>query len=137
MFSRTCRVALSGSVTIIAISHEPSMLESADLVLVVDCDVPWYPNKMNPPEATRIIQAGVDPFYSRYTIRGFPSDLTLLGDPARVLSEINRILNDQVDVNSDAIVSRKQKLLIFPNLGLKVFQLDLPPREIVTACTLI
>lgn len=65
-------------------------LAKADVILVVDCDVPWYPSRMKPKDSAVVIQAGIDPLYSRYPIRSFPSDLTLQGDPALVLSEITK-----------------------------------------------
>ncbi len=59
-----------------------ALLESADVVLVVDCDVPWYPNVTNPPQDGRIIQMGIDPFYSQYPIRSFPCDVPIRADTA-------------------------------------------------------
>ncbi|MFC1867497.1 thiamine pyrophosphate-requiring protein [Thermodesulfobacteriota bacterium] len=70
---------------------EPLIAE-ADVILVVDCDVPWHPNQLKPKDSTVIIQAGIDPFFSSYPIRSFPSDLTLQGDPIHVLPEITRCL---------------------------------------------
>lgn len=67
-------------------------LRKADVVLVVDCDVPWYPKMVKPRDSAIIIQAGIDPLHSSYPIRGFPSDLTLEGDNGLVLSEITRAL---------------------------------------------
>ena len=63
-------------------------LPKADVILVVDCDVPWYPSRAKPGDSAVVIQVGIDPLYSRYPLRGFPSDLTLQGEPAEVLSEI-------------------------------------------------
>jgi acetolactate synthase-1/2/3 large subunit len=64
------------------------LIERADLVLVADCDVPWYPKRVKPRDGVRVVQIGIDPFWSRYPIRSFPSDVTLQGDPAYVLSEL-------------------------------------------------
>ncbi|MGH8151050.1 MAG: thiamine pyrophosphate-binding protein, partial [Steroidobacteraceae bacterium] len=53
-------------------------LEQADLIVVLESDVPWMPegNGEPRPEA-RIVQIGVDPLFARYPIRSFRSDLTL------------------------------------------------------------
>jgi acetolactate synthase-1/2/3 large subunit len=55
-------------------------LETADVVLVIDSDVPWFPSVKNPPSDGKVIQMGIDPFYSNYPIRSFPCDLPLRAD---------------------------------------------------------
>jgi acetolactate synthase-1/2/3 large subunit len=64
------------------------LLTEADVILVIECDVPWYPNTVKPKHSAYIIQAGIDPFYSNYPIRSFPSDITIQGDPAVILSQL-------------------------------------------------
>ena len=86
------------------------LLPMADVVLVVDCDVPWFPNTLKPHSSTVIIQAGIDTLYSRYPIRSFPSDLTIQGDPAIVLAAIARALAKDPSRNEDALKARKKKL---------------------------
>jgi acetolactate synthase I/II/III large subunit len=56
-------------------------LGEADLILVVECDAPWYPHLRAPRLDARVIQIGVDPLYSRYPIRGFHGDVALAGSP--------------------------------------------------------
>jgi acetolactate synthase-1/2/3 large subunit len=84
--------------------------ELADAILVVDCDVPWFPNLSKPRESAKIIQAGLDPFYSTIPIRSFPSDLTLQGDPARILSEIAGAVAKHPDRKADVLEARREKL---------------------------
>jgi acetolactate synthase-1/2/3 large subunit len=57
-------------------------LDTADAVLVVDCDVPWFPSVKNPPSTAKIIHMGIDPVYSRYPIRSFPCDVAIRADSA-------------------------------------------------------
>jgi acetolactate synthase-1/2/3 large subunit len=57
-----------------------ALLETADVVLVVDSDVPWYPTVTNPPQDGKVIQMGIDPLYSRYPVRSFPCDLSISAD---------------------------------------------------------
>lgn len=60
-------------------------LREADLVLVLECDVPWIPEHFQPrPEAT-VVHLGTDPLYGRYPMRGFRSDLSVTGEPAAIL----------------------------------------------------
>jgi acetolactate synthase-1/2/3 large subunit len=55
-------------------------LDTADAILVVDSDVPWFPSVKNPPDDGKVIQMGIDPFYSTYPIRSFPCDLAIRAD---------------------------------------------------------
>jgi len=55
-------------------------LETADAILVVDSDVPWYPSLKSPSGDCKVIQMGIDPSYSKYPIRGFPCDLAIRAD---------------------------------------------------------
>lgn len=84
--------------------------EEADVILVLDCDVPWFPKRFKPKESAVVIQAGIDPYYSNYPIRGFPSDLTLQGEPARVLSAIARELEGNPEREEDELARREKRL---------------------------
>jgi acetolactate synthase-1/2/3 large subunit len=82
----------------------------ADVLLVVDCDVPWFTNINKPRESTFIIQAGIDPLYSDYPIRSFPSDLTLQGNPALIFSGLKQAISEGSHRNEDTITSRRERL---------------------------
>jgi acetolactate synthase-1/2/3 large subunit len=84
--------------------------ELADAILVVDCDVPWFPNISKPQESAKIIQAGIDPFCSTFPIRGFPSDLTLQGDPTRIIAEIAGAVAKHPDRRADVLEKRREQL---------------------------
>ena len=58
-------------------SQPGPLLTEADLVIVWESDVPWYPSQHAPPADARIVQIGEDPLYARYPMRSFPSDLTI------------------------------------------------------------
>jgi len=86
------------------------LLPRADVVLVIDCDVPWYPNHVKPRESAAVIQVGIDPLYSRYPIRGFRSDLTVQGEPALVMTELARALARHPGKDEEGIRGRKAQL---------------------------
>ncbi len=65
-------------------------LKEADVVLVIDSDVPWYPTVIRPKEAARVIQLCPDPFYSRYPLRSYPTDIALAADPEVALRMLTR-----------------------------------------------
>lgn len=56
------------------------VIGKADVVLVLESDVPWIPSlhKLNPD--AKVIQVGVDPLYSNYPVRGFQCDLPITAD---------------------------------------------------------
>ena len=85
------------------------LIPMADLILAVECDVPWYPNQVQPADTTPVIQIGVDPLYGDYPIRGFPADLTLQGDPTLTLGEIREAL-DRLGMNEKRRSAREKKL---------------------------
>lgn len=55
-------------------------LPGADVILVIESDVPWFPNKVQPQPNAKVLQMGVDPLFSRYPIRTFPVDVPIAGD---------------------------------------------------------
>src|SRR5438874_7608052 len=56
-----------------------ALLKEADVVLVVDCDVPWIPKEGGPRAEAKVIHIGPDPLFARYPLRGFRTDLALTG----------------------------------------------------------
>ena len=63
-------------------------VKDADVVVVVECDVPWYPQQAKPSEHARVIQIARDPNYTGVPIRSFPKDISLGGDPKLALQLI-------------------------------------------------
>src|ERR1041385_471378 len=66
------------------------LLKEADVVLVVDCDVPWIPREGNPKPEAKVIHIGPDPLFARYPLRGFRTDLALTGGVAATLQALWR-----------------------------------------------
>ena len=56
-----------------------ALLKDADLVLVIECDVPWIPSQGGPRPEAKVVHIGPDPLYARYPLRGFRTDLALTG----------------------------------------------------------
>src|SRR3989449_636560 len=54
-------------------------LDTADAIVVVESDAPWFPHVKSPRPETKLVQIGVDPLFSRYPIRGFGADVALAG----------------------------------------------------------
>ena len=63
-------------------------LAEADVVLVLENDVPWTPKRQAPhPDAT-IIALGQDPLFAGYPVRGFRVDIGLAGAPSASLEAL-------------------------------------------------
>src|SRR5438876_5619869 len=60
-------------------------LADADVILVIDADVPWYPALAKPKADAKIIHLGIDPFFSRYPMRSYPCDVPIAATPAAAL----------------------------------------------------
>jgi acetolactate synthase-1/2/3 large subunit len=85
-----------------------AMLDGADAILVIDCDVPWIPSRKAPGPECRIIHIGVDPLFSRYPIRGFAADVAITGATRLVLPALGAALKPLAD--KSAIEARRQRL---------------------------
>lgn len=63
------------------VGESPSpWLEEADVVLVLDCLAPWWPDKHKLPDDAYVINIGPDPLFSRFPIRNFRSNLSIAGE---------------------------------------------------------
>ncbi len=72
-------------------------LQEADVILVIESDVPWFPQITRPRPEARVIHVAVDPLFSRYPVRGFPADLALAGAPRLTLAALADALARRVD----------------------------------------
>jgi acetolactate synthase-1/2/3 large subunit len=70
------------------------LLKDADVVLVVDCDVPWIPAECNPRPEAKIIHIGADPLFARYPLRGFRTDLAITGSLAPTLEALCEVTQE-------------------------------------------
>lgn len=95
-------------------------LREADLVLVIDCDVPWIPSLESPPLGCQVVHIAEDPAFSNYPTRGFPVDLSIKADSAIALQELDKELSrrfnrgvdevDSIKTRRALIAEQKQKL---------------------------
>jgi acetolactate synthase-1/2/3 large subunit len=62
-----------------------ALLERADVIVIVDSEVPWFPRNFTPKQSVRVVHLGADPLYERYPIRSFPTDLAVPGNTLAAL----------------------------------------------------
>ncbi len=63
-------------------------LREADVVLLIDVDVPWIPRHVTPTTGTRIAQLDIDPLKGSIALWGFPVDLPIQADSSKGLPEL-------------------------------------------------
>ena len=85
------------------------LLDDADLVIVLDCDVPWIPAAEGPKPGARIVHIGEDPCFSRYPIRSFPADLSIAADVPAALATLEGALAAAMP-ESAAVAARRREL---------------------------
>ena len=86
-----------------------ALLKEADVVLVVDCDVPWIPKEGAPRADAKVIHIGPDPLFARYPLRGFRTDLALTGALAPTLEALWRSAQKQAP-STRAIEERRKAI---------------------------
>jgi acetolactate synthase-1/2/3 large subunit len=84
-------------------------LKTADVVLLVDCDVPWSTAAEGPPDASTIIHLGYDPLEGGLPMRDFRADITLAGSTALVLPALAEEIR-RLGMRADAIGGRRTRV---------------------------
>ncbi len=93
-----------------------ALLKEADVVLVVDCDVPWIPKEGKPQADAKVIHIGPDPLFARYPLRGFRTDLALAGAVAPTLlalcerTQAHAASPASIDARRKAVTARSAQL---------------------------
>lgn len=93
------------------LGYDPApYLDDADLILVIDTDVPWIPHLRNPGEHTRVVHLGVNPIHDRYPIWGFRADLAISADSAVALPMLSAALAPLRTDRAPAIERRAERI---------------------------
>jgi acetolactate synthase I/II/III large subunit len=89
------------------LGYDPGeLLDTADAIVVLECDVPWIPSLKAPRPECRVIHIGVDPLFGRYPIRGFPADVAITGEPRIALPRLGAAVASRV--SATAIETRRR-----------------------------
>lgn len=87
--------------------YDPSpWIAQADVILAVECEVPWIPRLKKPNVDCRVAQIAADPLYSDAPHRGFRADFAITGAADVSL----RALSLAMDNKGDRIEARRQRL---------------------------
>ncbi|MBN8847117.1 MULTISPECIES: thiamine pyrophosphate-requiring protein [unclassified Sphingomonas] len=63
-----------------------AIFAQADLIVFLECDVPWMEAHASPRAETFVAQVGIDPLFSTYPMRTHRSDLNISATPAAFLT---------------------------------------------------
>ena len=86
------------------------LLESADVIVVLDSPVPWIPRNMQPTADAKIIHIAHDPLFQTYPMRGFPMDLAIAGAPGVALTMLRDMLKTKMREKAAVVDARRAKL---------------------------
>ena len=87
-----------------------TLLADADLVVVLECDVPWIPSLQHPAAGCRVAHVGEDPFYVRYPMRSFQNDLAVPAGPAYALEALTAAVEARLQMAEARIAARRARL---------------------------
>jgi len=91
--------------------YEPgTLLADADLVIVLESDVPWIPHLQGPSAGVRVAHVGEDPFYVRYPMRSFPSDLAVQAGITNALTALSAAVEQRLQMAEARIAARRGRL---------------------------
>lgn len=77
-------------------SFGPAALKEADLLLVVDRDLPYIPHHAKPRPDARIIHIGIDPIRQDLPLWVFPGDLFIQADSSKALPRLGELVRQQM-----------------------------------------
>ena len=87
-----------------------ALIADADLVIVLESDVPWIPSLQHPPAGCRVVHVGEDPFFVRYPMRSFPSDLAVQAGVVNALTALDAAVESRLGLAEARIAARRGRL---------------------------
>ena len=76
------------------------LVKTADLILVIDCDVPWVPTQCKPSASAKIIHIDVDPLKQQIPVFYINSLATFRADSTTALRQLNEHISGNNQVQS-------------------------------------
>lgn len=67
-------------------------LGEADVIVVIDSQVPWIQRNHQPGVGAKVIHIGTDPLFSRYTVHSFQNDLAITSSAAAAITALGEAM---------------------------------------------
>ena len=87
-----------------------ALLREADLILCLDCEVPWIPAVASPPAGVPMVQLGIDPLAAEYPLRGFAAELSVIADSGLALAALGVALGAPSGAAVQRVEARRARL---------------------------
>lgn len=84
-------------------------LADADVILVVNSQVPWIQRHQKLADGAKVIHVGADPLFQDLPVRSFQNDLAITGDPAATLDALAAALEGQVSAHEERFGTIKNR----------------------------
>ncbi|MDR1204908.1 MAG: thiamine pyrophosphate-requiring protein [Peptococcaceae bacterium] len=91
--------------------HE--FLKESDLILVIDCDLPWTPAFMSPKEGCRVFYLDIDPIKEHIPLWYIPAEMSIRADSGAALRQLNEIIGRDagaLNLDEGKIAERRKTL---------------------------
>lgn len=86
-------------------------VKQADLILVLDALVPWYPDRTDVAHA-QVVQIGADPLYTDSPVRSFASDLSIVSSPSAALAALAARLEPWRTQHVETLAARRERVRV-------------------------
>jgi len=91
-------------------SNPKNWLKDADVVIVIDSLAPWSPDAHEVPDSCKVIQIGQDPLYSRFPVRNFRADVSLVGEATHILGDLAARLRSSLSETTAMREARRDRV---------------------------
>lgn len=87
-------------------------IETADFILIVDCDVPWIPTQCSPKETATVIHIDIDPLKKMMPLFYLPAVRRYAADATTALSQLASFMDSSVDLQTSLTSASQQEKLL-------------------------
>ena len=95
------------------------LIRQADLVLIIDCDVPWIPRHVAPSAEATIVQIDSDPVKADMPLWTFPVDVAITADAGVAVAQLADAVEAVADPEAPAAQARRTWLASAAGTGPK------------------
>ncbi|KAI5479100.1 acetolactate synthase [Pseudohyphozyma bogoriensis] len=111
----------------VAYGGKIDIVENADVILILDSDIPWVPLHTTPSSTTKIFHIDCDPLKERMAMHVFPSSIRAKADSSLALEQLNDYVATKTTLSASTIADRKSRLAeIHNNKNQALLQLEQP-----------
>ena len=82
-------------------------LEDADVVLIIDFDVPYAPTQVKPGPEAKIIHIDIDPVKTAIPMYAFPADIRLEADSSKAIPVLTKMVRRKLTPEREAIIGAR------------------------------